>query len=151
MEAPPLTFHQEALVELRDAVRYYGARLPQLGADFVAEVRRVTALVVLRPHAGEPMARGRRRWRCERFPYAAVYRVAPDGSIRVLAVAHHRRRPGYWRARTQATTERMRGVGARPALPNGALLLTTASRIAALLPSVAGRNLLKAVAAERER
>ncbi len=138
-------------MELRDAVRYYGARLPQLGADFVAEVRRVTALVVLRPHAGEPMARGRRRWRCERFPYAAVYRVAPDGSIRVLAVAHHRRRPGYWRARTQATTERMRGVGARPALPNGALLLTTASRIAALLPSVAGRNLLKAVAAERER
>ncbi len=100
-------------MELRDAVRYYGARLPQLGADFVAEVRRVTALVVLRPHAGEPMARGRRRWRCERFPYAAVYRVAPDGSIRVLAVAHHRRRPGYWRARTQATTERMRGVGAR--------------------------------------
>ena len=37
---------------------------------------------------------------CERLPYAVVCRVAPDGSIRVLAVAHHRRRPGYWRLRT---------------------------------------------------
>ena len=88
------------MAELREAARYYGARLPQLGEDFVAEVRRVTALVALRPDVGAPMARGRRRWPCERFPYAVVYRVAPDGSIRVLAVAHHRRRPGYWRLRT---------------------------------------------------
>jgi tRNA(Ile)-lysidine synthase TilS/MesJ len=41
-----------------------------------------------------------KRWLCERFPYAVIYRIASDGSIRVLAVAHHRRRPGYWRART---------------------------------------------------
>lgn len=96
---PPLTFHREALAELRDAARYYAERVPQLGDEFVAEVRRVTALIALQPKTGAPMARDRQRVLCERFPYAVIYRVAPDGSIRVLAVAHHRRRPGFWRAR----------------------------------------------------
>ena len=99
-EAQTLTFHREALAELREAARYYGARLPQLGEYFVAEVRRVTALVALRPAIGASMALGRQRWLCGRFPYAVVYRVAPDGSIRILPFAHHRRRPGYWRLRT---------------------------------------------------
>jgi len=65
----------------------------------VAEVRRVTALILLRAEAGSPMPKRRRRWVCERFPYAVVYHVATDGAIRVLAVAHHRRRPGYWGSR----------------------------------------------------
>ena len=74
--------------------------MPQLGEEFVAEVRRVSALIVLRAEAGSPMPLGRRRWLCERFPYTVVYRIALDGEIRVIAVAHHRRRPGYWRSRS---------------------------------------------------
>jgi hypothetical protein len=61
---------------------------------------------------GAPMVHGRRRWLCERFPYAVVYRAAPDGTIRVLAVAHHRRRPGYGRSRTEPTYDRERRDGA---------------------------------------
>jgi hypothetical protein len=34
-----------------------------------------------------------------RFPFALVYRIAPDDSLRVLAVAHDKRKPGYWRSR----------------------------------------------------
>ena len=33
-----------------------------------------------------------------RFPYALVFKITPDG-IRVLAVAHHSREPGYGRDR----------------------------------------------------
>jgi plasmid stabilization system protein ParE len=62
------------------------------------EVERVVTLVAQRPDAGAPMPGGRRRWLLTRFPFAVVYRVTDD-SIRVLAVAHHRRRPGYWQAR----------------------------------------------------
>lgn len=32
------------------------------------------------------------------FPYDIVYRVT-TADLEVLAVAHHRRRPGYWRRR----------------------------------------------------
>ncbi len=31
-----------------------------------------------------------------KFPYSLIYRVSPD-SVRIIAVAHHSRRPGYWR------------------------------------------------------
>jgi hypothetical protein len=30
-----------------------------------------------------------------RFPYAVVYDVLPDAVI-IIAVAHQRRKPGYW-------------------------------------------------------
>ena len=59
----------------------------------------MVTLVAQRLDAGAPMPGGRRRWLLTRFPFAVVYRVAADDSIRVLAVAHHRRRPGYWQAR----------------------------------------------------
>jgi plasmid stabilization system protein ParE len=34
-----------------------------------------------------------------RFPFRIVYRVAPDRIV-VVAIAHSKRRPGYWRGRS---------------------------------------------------
>lgn len=79
---------------------YYSGRIPYLGAEFITEVQRIVAWAAERPELGAPMRADRRRWLFSRFPFALIYRVAPDGSLRVLAVAHHKRRPGYWRART---------------------------------------------------
>jgi plasmid stabilization system protein ParE len=46
-----------------------------------------------------PLIRDRVRKRhIARFPYALIYSVRPD-EIRVLAVAHHSRRPFSWRGR----------------------------------------------------
>ena len=84
---------------MRGAAAHYAAQGAPLTQDFGAEVERVVALVAERPDAGAPTSGGRRRWLLTRFPYAVVYRLAVDGSVRVLAVAHHRRRPGYWRTR----------------------------------------------------
>jgi toxin ParE1/3/4 len=41
---------------------------------------------------------GTRRLLIERFPYSMVYLVH-NGVLHVLAVAHAKRRPGYWRSR----------------------------------------------------
>ena len=41
---------------------------------------------------------GTRRLLFRRFPYFAVYKVLPQ-AVHVLAIAHARRRPGYWRRR----------------------------------------------------
>ncbi|MBI3247119.1 MAG: hypothetical protein HYZ50_11505 [Deltaproteobacteria bacterium] len=45
------------------------------------------------------MRAGRRQWLFSRFPFALVYRIAPDDLVRLLAVAHCKRRPGFWRSR----------------------------------------------------
>ncbi|WP_417738002.1 type II toxin-antitoxin system RelE/ParE family toxin [Rosistilla oblonga] len=36
----------------------------------------------------------------KRFPYVIVYRVATD-RIEILAVAHGRRKPGFWKERLE--------------------------------------------------
>ena len=41
---------------------------------------------------------GTRRFLLHRFPYTVVYRRDED-VVRVIAVAHQRRRPAYWRSR----------------------------------------------------
>ncbi len=95
----PVQFHPDALDELTAAAAYYADEVPRLGAEFLAEARRVTTLALAHPDVGAPMGGGRRRLLFERFPYGLVYRVLPEEVVRVLAVAHLRRRPRYWRRR----------------------------------------------------
>lgn len=46
-----------------------------------------------------PVWRGTtRRFPLRRFPYSIIYQLKPD-EIRVIALAHQSRRPGYWRGR----------------------------------------------------
>ncbi len=40
-----------------------------------------------------------RRLVVSRFPYSILYRRLAGGEIRVLAVAHHKRRPEFWHGR----------------------------------------------------
>ena len=49
--------------------------------------------------ATDIVLRGRvRKMRVARFPYAVLYSIVSD-QIRVIAVAHDRRRPFYWSGR----------------------------------------------------
>ena len=41
---------------------------------------------------------GTRRIVLRRFPFVIVFRKAVDG-VEIIAIAHGRRRPGYWRER----------------------------------------------------
>jgi toxin ParE1/3/4 len=40
-----------------------------------------------------------RRWKLARFPYSIIYLGTEH--VRVIAIAHDRRRPGYWRGRSR--------------------------------------------------
>jgi toxin ParE1/3/4 len=48
------------------------------------------------PRRGHPAAR---HWTVRGFPYVVVYRVRPS-DLYVVAVAHAKRRPGYWKNRS---------------------------------------------------
>ena len=93
-----VVFHEAAQAEFDDAIAHYRSILAELGDAFIDEAERATRLIVEMPHAWQPLGRGLRRCRLNRFPYGIVYRVH-DGRIKIYAVMHLKRRPGYWRKR----------------------------------------------------
>ena len=100
----PVIFHPAAEEELHDSARFYESRARGLGSDFVAAVERATAQIVQHPEATAPIFAGIRRRLVTGFPFALLYRVV-GSEIRILAVMHLRRRPGYWRARKWPTNQ----------------------------------------------
>lgn len=94
----PVEFLPSALAEAEAAATWYAKRSSRAAADFSNELD-----VALNRIAGAPLAwpvhlHGTRRISLRRFPFLIVYRVASK-RILVVAVAHGRRRPGYWRTR----------------------------------------------------
>ena len=87
--------HPEAAREARAARRWYSRRDPQAGARFLQEYRHAVAAIAAGPERW-PRWLSARRCTFRRFPYSLVYHVASDGEVEILAVAHDRRRPGYW-------------------------------------------------------
>jgi toxin ParE1/3/4 len=94
----PYAFHPDADAELEEASLFYESRLAGLGKSFAAEVERTISLVREFPEAGLPVGPTQRRVVVARFPYSIVYKEAAD-KIMIVAIAHQRRRPGYWRRR----------------------------------------------------
>jgi plasmid stabilization system protein ParE len=97
--------HPEARAEFRSAAVWYDEQQLGLGNEFVAEVTRTLARIAEASHSYAlwPNIKDRavpiRRALVQRFPYAIAFEVHSD-QIRVLAVAHAKRRPLYWLART---------------------------------------------------
>jgi len=80
------------------AARYYQRVRHGLGEDFLHEVERAVRLAAEHSEAGTPLGNGFRWVLTRRFRYAVIYRPISEG-IEIMAVAHLRRRPGYWRSR----------------------------------------------------
>ena len=90
-------FDTSASREYLKARRWYAARAgEQIAAAFADEVDQIVVRIAESPTAGTEF-RTRYRWvRLRRFPYLIYYRVVGTDTIVVLAVAHKRRRLGYW-------------------------------------------------------
>lgn len=66
-----------------------------LAARFVAEFKRLAALLVEHPEIGSPRSKGRRGFAMSVFPYTVVYRVIGTDDINILVVKHDSKRPGF--------------------------------------------------------
>jgi plasmid stabilization system protein ParE len=91
-------FHPEAEREVAAALKVGEERGFGLGRELVQEIRRVSALLCDVPHIGEPLDPRHRRFPLRKFPFGLIYRVDGD-LLRIIAIAHRRQRPGYWRGR----------------------------------------------------
>jgi toxin ParE1/3/4 len=93
-----LRFHSGARAEFRESALFYEGELPGLGTEFVSEVERTIKFIITHPSAGSPLWGNFRRAIVRRFPFAIIYRTK-DETVYVVAVAHQRRSPNYWRSR----------------------------------------------------
>jgi plasmid stabilization system protein ParE len=91
---------EEARAEFREAKRWYDERRTGLGQAFNDEVLAKIRFLRRFPR-GAPAWPDDPTFRCatlHRFPYRIFYFIDDDMFV-VAAIAHHRRRPGYWRKR----------------------------------------------------
>lgn len=98
MSGKPVEFHPEALAEAEAALAWYLERSSRAAEVFLGELEKGIEAVSEGPHRWLKYEHGCRRYPLLRLPYLLVYRETAV-SIQILAVAHGRRRPGYWRAR----------------------------------------------------
>jgi plasmid stabilization system protein ParE len=95
----PLTIHSDAEAELRSAATYYESQRDGLGREFLREFDVAAAWIrqSVDAHPGT-IERQTRKRRLARFPYT-IYYAELDDMIWIAAVAHQKRRPGYWSKR----------------------------------------------------
>ncbi|MCC5646856.1 type II toxin-antitoxin system RelE/ParE family toxin [Nostoc sp. CHAB 5824] len=91
-----VVFHPLAEQELVDVASYYEEQNQGLGLDYLTEVEGAVNLLMRYPAAGVVVRGFVRRLILPKFPYSLLYRVVDDNLIRILAIAHHKRKPVYW-------------------------------------------------------
>lgn len=98
MPAVFVEFHPSAIAEAHAAKAWYFERSSDAADAFLSEVDRAVALIAADPDRWPEHLFGTRRLLLRRFPYALIYRCEA-GIATVFALAHARRRPGYWQHR----------------------------------------------------
>jgi plasmid stabilization system protein ParE len=91
----PLVVGPLAEREVEAAARWYDEQAPGLGRDFIHEVLAAFDAIESAPELCPVLSEPYRRKLLERFPYAVIYKLTVK-RVYVRAVAHCKRRPGYW-------------------------------------------------------
>jgi toxin ParE1/3/4 len=91
-------FLRVAELEAGEAVAYFDAQREGLGDRFEQDLRSTVTFIAAHPLSGKAISDRVRKFPLRTFRYNIIYVVDRD-EIVIVAVAHHRRRPGYWRAR----------------------------------------------------
>jgi hypothetical protein len=80
---------------MNQAADEYDEARPGLGDDFLFAVERAFSVIVAAPHRWPQVDGRHRRFVLRRFPFSIFYRFN-ETEVVLVAVAHHKRRPGYW-------------------------------------------------------
>ena len=101
----PLVINDEAADELEEAIRYYETKSPGVGLNFATKVSEAFDRIERNPQL-YPFHKETSVQKCfvRRFPYTVFY-MELDEHIVVIAVAHQKRRPDYWKFRQTAVSE----------------------------------------------
>jgi plasmid stabilization system protein ParE len=94
----PLEVHPEARTEVKAAFDRYWEEAHSAALRFDRELRAAYRLLRKSPAICPPYLHGTRRVVLDRYPFSVVFRERLY-DIQIIAVAHAKRRPGYWAKR----------------------------------------------------
>ncbi len=90
-----IKYHEAAEEELLNEIGYLELRARGLGRRLYNEVKHAERRLVQFPEVAPEVAAGIRKYPLREFRFSLLYSIEKDGLL-ILAVAHHRRKPGYW-------------------------------------------------------
>jgi plasmid stabilization system protein ParE len=88
-------YHPLTVSDLNNAVSYYNRQRLGLGDELRSEIYSTIERIEANPYQFGTIKNSVRRALVHRFPYAVLFRVIDDSTIRVLVIRHHRRRPSF--------------------------------------------------------
>ena len=80
------------------AEAWYRERDYEASARFLSEIYDALENLVQRPQRWPSYHYGTRRFVLHQFPFSIIYRDEST-AVSIVAIAHHKRRPGYWEDR----------------------------------------------------
>ena len=85
-------------LEVEAAFEWYEHEQPELGFEFLAELRATYQRILDSPLGYKHLRAGMRRALARRFPYAIYYSIEEEAVV-ILAVLHTARDPAEWQKR----------------------------------------------------
>jgi plasmid stabilization system protein ParE len=93
-----IEFHPAALEEAEAARDWYAERSLVASKAFISELIHAVEQLAEAPDRWPQYEAGTRRYVFPRFPFSLIYRIL-DRKIQIVAVAHVKRKPEYWKDR----------------------------------------------------
>jgi toxin ParE1/3/4 len=93
-----LRLHSAALAELRESADFYKIRSPQAAQRFATAIDEAIKAIDVDPSLCVRVGTRERACRVKKFPFQIIFRVSGE-ILYIVAVAHAKRRPGYWKRR----------------------------------------------------
>ena len=92
-----ISYHEDALIDLQDAVRYYSEISWRLVSEFEAEFQQFIACVRDNPRRFHfTRDRDYRRANLRQFPYRVLYQFEEAADeVRIMVICHNKRHPSF--------------------------------------------------------
>ncbi len=98
MKRKKLRIQAQAQQEINEAFDWYFKRSPEAADAFLTEIGASLKQIASHPQLYPAYTKNTRRRVLTTYPYSVIFQEKED-MILVVAVAHAKRRPGYWRKR----------------------------------------------------
>lgn len=93
-----IVFSQGAQRDFQEGLHWYKKRSDKAAEGFITSMEQALERITAHPERFRLIAENIRQAPLKRYPYRFIFRDLPD-CIKVYAVAHDKRRPGYWQRR----------------------------------------------------